>query len=184
MAGWGLDNNLTRQISAKDPVQIAMAKGLVAGAVALGLAFSTGRGFPLGLAAAGGLVVGAVCYGLSLVLFIKGLEGLGAFRTGALFSVGPFAGALASIVLLGDRVTPLMGAAGVLMAGAVGLVILEKHVHAHHHDRLVHAHAHVHSDLHHGHDHGEEVRGPHVHEHVHEETDHVHGHWPDTHHRH
>ncbi len=184
MAGWGLDNNLTRQISAKDPVQIAMIKGLVAGAFALGLAFATGRGFDLGVAAAGGLAVGAVCYGLSLVLFIKGLEGLGAFRTGALFSLAPFAGALASIVLLGDRVTPLMGAAGALMAGAAGLVVLEKHIHAHHHDRLVHSHAHVHSDLHHGHAHEGKARQPHAHEHVHEETDHIHGHWPDTHHRH
>lgn len=184
MAGWGLDNNLTRQISAKDPVQIAMIKGLAAGAVALGLAFATGRGFDLRIAAAGGLAVGAVCYGLSLVLFIKGLEGLGAFRTGALFSLAPFVGSLASVVLLGDRVTPLMGAAGALMAGAAGLVVLEKHVHAHHHGRLVHSHAHVHSDLHHEHAHEGNLREPHAHEHVHEETDHIHGHWPDTHHRH
>lgn len=186
MAGWGLDNNLTRQISDKDPVQIAMAKGLVAGAVALGLAFSMGRGFSPGLPAFGGLVVGAVCYGLSLVLFIKGLKGLGAFRTGALFSLAPFAGALSSIALLGDRVSPVMAAAGLLMAGAVALVVREKHVHAHRHDRLAHSHAHVHSDLHHLHDHqGEgEVREPHAHKHVHEELDHIHGHWPDIHHRH
>jgi drug/metabolite transporter (DMT)-like permease len=184
MAGWGLDNNLTRQISDKDPVQIAMLKGLVAGAVALGLAFSLGRGFSLGLPVLGGLAVGALSYGLSLVLFIKGLKGLGAFRTGALFSLGPFVGALASVLLLGDRVGPLMAAAGLLMAGAVALVVREKHIHAHHHDRLVHSHAHVHSDLHHGHAHKGETREPHAHEHVHEETDHVHGHWPDTHHRH
>ncbi|MBM3306258.1 MAG: EamA family transporter [Candidatus Aminicenantes bacterium] len=184
MAGWGLDNNLTRQISDKDPVQIAMAKGLVAGAVALGLAFSLGRGFALGPPVAAGLAVGAVCYGLSLVLFIKALKGLGAFRTGALFSLGPFVGALASIALLGDRVGPLTAAAGLLMAGAVALVILEEHTHAHHHDRLVHSHAHVHSDLHHGHAQGDKAGEPHAHEHVHEELDHVHGHWPDTHHRH
>jgi drug/metabolite transporter (DMT)-like permease len=184
MVGWGLDNNLTRQISDKDPVQIAMAKGLVAGAVALGLAFSIGQGFAPGLLAVGGLAVGAMCYGLSLVLFIKGLKGMGAFRTGALFSLAPFAGALASVALLGDRVSPIMAAAGLLMAGAVALVVREKHVHAHHHDRLVHVHAHVHSDLHHLHGHGGDVREPHFHEHVHEDLDHVHGHWPDTDHRH
>jgi len=184
MAGWGLDNNLTRQISDKDPVQIAMIKGLVAGAVSLGLAFSIGRGFALGLWILGGLAVGAVCYGLSLVLFIRGLKGLGAFRTGALFSLAPFAGALASVVLLGDRVGPATAAAGLLMAAAVALVVFERHAHAHHHDRLVHSHRHVHSDLHHGHAHEGAVREAHAHEHVHEEMDHVHGHWPDTHHRH
>ena len=184
MAGWGLDNNLTRQISAKDPVQIAMVKGLVSGAFSLVLAFVLGKGFALGFPVLGGLAVGALCYGLSLVLFIKGLKGLGAFRTGALFSLAPFAGALASILVLGDRVRPAMAAAGLLMVAAVSLIVRETHVHAHHHDRISHAHAHVHSDLHHLHGHEGEVREPHVHEHVHEETDHVHGHWPDTDHRH
>ena len=35
---WGIDNNLTRKLSSADPVQIAMLKGLVAGAVNLALA--------------------------------------------------------------------------------------------------------------------------------------------------
>src|SRR5262249_52701255 len=34
---WGIDNNLTRKLSASDPIQIAMAKGLVAGAVNLSI---------------------------------------------------------------------------------------------------------------------------------------------------
>src|SRR6267143_1051832 len=42
---WGIDNNLTRKLSAADPLQIAMIKGLVAGAVNLALAL--GRGAPL-----------------------------------------------------------------------------------------------------------------------------------------
>ena len=184
MAGWALDNNLTRQISGKDPVQIAMVKGLVSGAVSLTLAFSLEQGFALGLPVVGGLAVGALGYGLSLVLFIQGLKGLGAFRTGALFSLAPFAGAVASVLVLGDRVRPGMAAAGLLMAAGVALVVREKHVHAHHHGRLAHAHDHAHSDLHHVHPHQGDVREPHAHEHVHEETDHVHGHWPDGDHRH
>jgi len=184
MAGWGLDNNLTRQISGKDPVQIAMVKGLVSGAFSLGLAFALGQGVSPQLPVVAGLAVGALGYGLSLVLFIKGLNGLGAFRAGALFSIAPFAGALASILVLGDRVRPGMAAAGLVMAAAVALVVREKHAHAHHHDPMTHAHAHVHSDLHHDHAHEGDVREPHVHGHVHEVTDHVHGHWPDSGHRH
>ena len=34
---WGIDNNLTRKLSASDPVQIAAVKGLVAGAVNTGV---------------------------------------------------------------------------------------------------------------------------------------------------
>ena len=185
MAGWGLDNNLTRQISDRDPVQIAMLKGLVAGAFSLSLAFGIGRGFALGRPVAAGLAVGALGYGWSLILFIKGLKDLGAFRAGAIFSVAPFAGAMASVLILGDRIKPVMAAAGLLMAAAVVLIVCEEHAHAHHHDRLMHTHAHAHSDLRHAHAHaGIEEPEPHSHEHTHEETDHVHGHWPDTHHRH
>src|SRR5438270_6532885 len=39
---WGLDNNLTRRLSAADPVQIALIKGLAAGAVNLVLALLVG----------------------------------------------------------------------------------------------------------------------------------------------
>jgi hypothetical protein len=39
---WGVDNNLTRNLSAADPVQIAMIKGLVAGATNLVLAMAAG----------------------------------------------------------------------------------------------------------------------------------------------
>jgi drug/metabolite transporter (DMT)-like permease len=184
MIGWGLDNNLTRRISDKDPVQIARIKGLVAGVVSTSAAFILGQGFRLDGAVAKGLLLGAICYGLSLILFIRALKGLGAFRAGAFFSFGPFVGSLASLWLLKDSVRWPMAAAGLLMLAGVMLVISEKHVHGHRHERTVHAHSHSHGDLHHRHTHEGAVLEPHTHEHIHEEMDHVHGHWPDTHHRH
>jgi drug/metabolite transporter (DMT)-like permease len=184
MVGWGLDNNLTRQISDKDPVQIARIKGLVAGSVSTALAFILGQGFRPVPAAAAGLLIGAVCYGLSLVLFIRALKGLGAFRTGAFFSLGPFVGSLVSLVLLKDALRWPMTAAGLLMLIAVALIIGEKHIHAHRHEPTVHSHSHSHQDPHHRHAHKEEVGEPHAHEHVHEGIEHAHSHWPDTHHRH
>lgn len=184
MLGWGLDNNLTRRISDKDPVQIARFKGLAAGTVSTAAAFLMGRGFRLDGAAAAGLALGAVCYGLSLVLFIRALKGLGAFRTGIFFSLGPFVGSLASVLILGDRVGLPAAAAGLLMIVGVALVATERHVHSHRHERTAHTHAHRHDDPHHRHGHQGPAREPHSHEHVHEATEHVHGHWPDTHHRH
>ncbi|HET7717618.1 MAG TPA: DMT family transporter, partial [Bauldia sp.] len=64
---WGIDNNLTRRLSAADPVQIAMIKGLVAGAVNTALALSSGDLLPTAgpLAVAG--LVGFIGYGASLV---------------------------------------------------------------------------------------------------------------------
>ena len=90
---WGVDNNLTRQLSSADPVQIAAIKGLCAGAVNLTLALMAGAHLP-GLAALGGAaVVGFFGYGVSLVLFVLALRHLGAARTGAYFSTAPFLGA-------------------------------------------------------------------------------------------
>src|SRR6266511_2194763 len=65
--GWALDNNLTRKVSLSDPLQIAMVKGLVAGAINLLLALWQGAHVPdlATLAAAG--FVGLLEYGLSLV---------------------------------------------------------------------------------------------------------------------
>ena len=39
---WGIDNNLTRKLSAADPLQIAMIKGLAAGAVNFAVALGNG----------------------------------------------------------------------------------------------------------------------------------------------
>ena len=43
---WGIDNNLTRQLSSADPVIIALIKGLVAGSVNLTLALMLGARLP------------------------------------------------------------------------------------------------------------------------------------------
>ena len=48
----------------------------------------------------------AVSYGASLLLYLRAQRALGAARQSALFAVAPFAGAAASIPLLGDRPAP------------------------------------------------------------------------------
>src|SRR5947209_16413799 len=67
---WGLDNNLTRRLSAADPVQIALIKGLAAGAVNLVLALIAGAQLPSASAIGGAALIGFIGYGVSLVLFV------------------------------------------------------------------------------------------------------------------
>src|SRR5262249_51506174 len=43
---WAIDNNLTRKLSAADPIQIAMVKGLAAGTVNLAIGFFRGAAGP------------------------------------------------------------------------------------------------------------------------------------------
>lgn len=75
---WGLDNNFSQKLSAKDPLQVAMVKGIAAGVVNLSLAAST-EGLPrLSPEIVGSAFgVGFACYGLSIVFFITALRHLG-----------------------------------------------------------------------------------------------------------
>jgi len=181
---WGLDNNLTRAVSAADPLQIAAIKGAVAGSVNLALGLALGNAVPgIGIAGAA-LAIGFASYGVSLVLFIYALRHLGAARTGAHFGTAPFIGAAVAVPLLGEPVTAALAAATALMALATWLVLTETHAHEHTHAHLEHTHRHVH-DEHHRHDHrGDEGPEPHSHEHVHLPINHAHPHLPDLHHRH
>jgi len=182
---WGIDNNLTRKVSASDAVQIAGIKGLVAGTVNLSIAAALGYSFPgPGSAAAAGLI-GFLGYGLSLVLFVLALRHLGTARTGAYFSFAPFVGATISLLMLGEAPGAFFWIAGALMAAGIWLHLTESHMHEHTHEPLTHAHQHSH-DAHHQHEHDFAWDGkePHSHPHHHAPLTHAHPHFPDIHHRH
>lgn len=182
---WGIDNNLTRKLSSADPVQIALIKGLVAGAVNLGLALVLGAHLPPAGPIAGAAIVGFLGYGVSLVLFVLGLRYLGTARTGAYFSAAPFIGAILSLPIFKEPLTARLVAAGALMALGLYLHLTERHAHTHGHEAMDHAHSHVHDD-HHQHDHAaDDPPGePHTHPHHHPPMRHKHLHYPDLHHRH
>lgn len=180
---WGIDNNLTRKLSAADPVQIAIIKGLAAGSTNLVLAMLLGAQLPAFGVLAGGAVVGFLGIGVSLVMFMLGLRHLGTARTGAYFSLAPFIGALVSLAMFRDGITLQLTGAAVLMALGLWLHLVERHEHEHQHLAVEHEHAHVH-DEHHQHAHDGPVAEPHSHLHRHEPMRHKHPHYPDLHHRH
>src|SRR3954451_5770971 len=181
---WGIDNNLTRKLSSSDPVQIAMIKGLTAGAVNLVLALWQGAAMPPAgtLAAAG--VVGFLGYGVSLALFVLGLRYLGAARTGAYFSLAPLVGALLAVAMLGEPLSVQLIIAGCLMGFGLWLHLAEQHEHEHLHEPMEHEHRHRH-DEHHQHEHSltDPPGEPHYHWHRHARLVHRHPHYPDLHHR-
>ncbi|MCG6876428.1 MAG: EamA family transporter [Betaproteobacteria bacterium] len=182
---WGIDNNLTRKVSASDAVQIAGLKGLAAGAFNTGLALALGVSLPDWDTAFAAGLVGLAGYGVSLALFVVALRHLGTARTGAYFSVAPFFGAAIALGLLGESAGAAFWVAALLMAAGVWLHLTERHDHLHEHGPLTHNHRHVH-DEHHRHSHDGQWDGtePHTHEHAHEPLVHRHPHYPDLHHRH
>jgi drug/metabolite transporter (DMT)-like permease len=183
---WAFDNNLTRNLSGKDPFTIARSKGLAAGITTLVIAWCAGEKFPLITPVIGSLCVGMFGYGVSLVLFVYALRHLGSARTGAYFGIGPFVGALVSVILLKDPITWLLLMAAFFMALGAWILLKEEHIHEHVHEYTWHEHRHTHEDGHHWHEHAEGIREDTDHSHLHEHKPlaHEHAHTPELHHRH
>jgi drug/metabolite transporter (DMT)-like permease len=180
---WGIDNNVTRKLSAANPVTIAMTKGLAAGGVNIVIAVARGTTLPSPGIASIAAIIGFFAIGVSLVLFVLALRHLGAARTGAYFSLAPFIGALIAVVVLRDPVSFNLVAAALLMGFGLWMHLTERHTHVHDHEAMDHEHSHVH-DAHHQHDHDGPVSEPHSHWHHHAPMRHKHPHYPDLHHRH
>ena len=177
---WGLDNNFTRNISAKDPLTIVAWKGLVAGTFSLLLGLFLGQQLPAPASILSIRLLGFISYGCSTMLFIYAMRGLGAARTSALYGTAPLAGVLLSFVIFRDPITLLFIFAAALMAAGALLLANEEHAHFHIHMPVVHEHRHQHDEFH-EHD---TTKIAHAHEHAHLHTEHEHGHMPDIHHRH
>ena len=206
---WGLDNNFTRNISAKNPFAIVAVKGIAAGLFSLLLSLSlhmTIPGIKIILLA---MVLGFFCYGISIVLFVYAFRALGRARTSSLFGTAPFVGAALSFLLFGFPPDTMFYISLPIMAIGAFLLLRENHIHKHIHPLFIHEHSHTHSDGHHAHLSQHEsslaeasassavtspaaasghstfsADEPHVHEHVHEAVEHEHPHSPDIHHRH
>jgi drug/metabolite transporter (DMT)-like permease len=182
---WAIDNNLTRKVSAANPMHIAAIKGLVAGTVNVSLAMAAGATIPPASAILAAGMVGLLSYGVSLTCFVLALRHIGTARTGAYFSTAPFIGAALSLIVLREQPQLLFWVAGGLMLVGVWLHLTERHAHFHRHEAITHDHLHMH-DEHHQHTHlpTDPPGEPHSHVHHHPELAHTHPHYPDIHHRH
>jgi hypothetical protein len=184
---WGIDNNFTRNISAKDPIAIARFKGLGAGIFSLLLALILGNKFPHIPVMFYALLLGCFSYGISFVLFVFALRSLGAARTSAFFGSAPFVGSALSFLILQGSSNYLFFISLPFMIGGALLLLSEDHSHLHTHDEIEHEHIHDH-DEHHLHKHisetGDLENSSHSHLHKHNIISHNHIHTPDIHHRH
>lgn len=181
---WGFENNMTRVLSEKDPLQVVVIKGFGSGFGALIISvFSSSLdvGFLYILSA---LFLGFVAYGLSIFFYVTAQRDLGAARTSIYYAAAPFVGVIASWLILREQVSFSFVIALVIMIAGTYLVISEKHSHIHSHEFIDHDHRHNHNDGHHNHKHEENLSIEHSHKHIHEEIQHKHSHSPDLHHKH
>ena len=181
---WGFENNCTRMLSLKDPLQIVVVKGFGAGIGSLIISMISKEYSRNVTYIALALLLGFVAYGLSIFFYIKAQRELGAARTSAFYAAAPFIGVLISWFILSEGITESFLIALIIMLVGTYFAVSEDHKHSHNHTKEVHEHKHNHNDGHHIHIHEQEVVTEHSHEHTHESVEHKHTHLPDLHHRH
>jgi drug/metabolite transporter (DMT)-like permease len=181
---WGLENNLTRLLSIKDPLQIVVVKGFGSGTGSLIITLILREYSTHILYLLLTLLLGFVAYGLSIFLYVSAQRELGAARTSAFYAAAPFIGVVFSWLILREAITGTFLTALAIMLAGTYFAVTEKHLHGHVHSEVTHEHKHTHPDLHHTHQHKPEFIGEHSHEHVHQTLEHKHAHSPDLHHRH
>ena len=96
---WGLENNCTRALSEKDPLEIVVVKGFGSGLGAMIVALVCGDHLPALLPALGALALGFVAYGLSIFFYIYAQRTLGAAKTSTWYAISPFIGVGLSLVI-------------------------------------------------------------------------------------
>lgn len=123
---WATSSNLTAQISAKDPLQVVMFRTGVSGGVNVLFALAIGNRLPT-LSMLGAIaLVGFFCVALTFLAFVMALRYIGASGAGTFFSLFPFSGAVLSILILHEPVTPQLLMAGVMMAVGLGFCLKRK----------------------------------------------------------
>jgi drug/metabolite transporter (DMT)-like permease len=112
---WGIENNCTRKLSSKNPLQIVMIKGIFSGtgSVVIGLICGE-RTVHLEIIPVV-LLLGFVAYGLSIYFYVYAQRILGAARTSAYYAVAPFIGVFLSLLIFREIPGILFVAALVLM---------------------------------------------------------------------
>ena len=96
---WGFENNCTRKLSSKNPLEIVVIKGFGSGTGSLVIAAALGEfcaNLPYMLLA---LLLGFFTYGLSILFYIYAQRDLGAAKTSAYYAVSPFMGAVLSLAI-------------------------------------------------------------------------------------
>jgi drug/metabolite transporter (DMT)-like permease len=97
-----VENNCTRRLSAKDPLEIVLLKGIFSGFGSVTIGLVIGERITHLRSVFAVLAVGCVAYGFSIFVYVYAQRLLGAARTSAYYAIAPFIGVLLSLVIFRD----------------------------------------------------------------------------------
>ena len=112
---WGVENNCTRKLSSKDPLQIVLLKGVFSGLGSVIIGLILGQRITVLWSVFAVLAVGFIAYGLSIFFYVYAQRLLGAARTSAYYAVAPFIGTALSLVIFRELPTITFISALILM---------------------------------------------------------------------
>lgn len=113
---WGFENNCTKNLSSKNPLEIVIIKGFGSGIGSLLIAAVTNElSFNMQYIFFA-LLLGFVAYGLSIFFYIYAQRYLGAAKTSAYYAVSPFIGAVLSLIIFRELPSASFLAALFIMA--------------------------------------------------------------------
>ena len=99
---WGMENNCTRKLSSKDPLEIVLLKGIFSGLGSVTIGLCLGERITMFWSIFAVLGVGFLAYGLSIFFYVYAQRLLGAARTSAYYAISPFIGTLLSFIIFRD----------------------------------------------------------------------------------
>jgi len=163
---WGLENNCTRKLSIKDPLEIVVIKGLGSGVGSLLVALVLKENASNLAYVAIALLLGFFSYGLSIYFYIYAQRYLGAAKTSAYYAIAPFIGVGLSLMIFRELPTTTFLIALFIMILGMYLASTEERKFS---LPLIHKHEHSHDDHRHSHSHFKYIFGSHSHLHIHKD---------------
>ncbi len=118
---WGIDNNLSKFLSKKrDIVMVTGLKCLIGGGILLIISAVLGIGISIPLVSLPYILsVGAFSIAFSILLFLFALREIGSMRTGVIFGMSSFFGAVFAFIILREPLTVVQTVSGLMMLVAV-----------------------------------------------------------------
>lgn len=123
---WGLENNFTKRLSVKNPIQVVIVKGLGVGIGSYIIAIlAKEKMITNGILIFGCLILGFFAFGISILLYVLSQRYIGAAKTSAYYAISPFISVVLSAVLLHEVITAQFMVAFLLMVAGIIIVVFD-----------------------------------------------------------
>ncbi len=135
---WGIENNCTKELSSKNPIEIVQIKGFFSGCGSLIISIIIGEKLnkTMTVFILYALILGFFAYGLSIMLYIYAQRNLGAAKTSVYYASAPFIGSIVSFFMFKDIASKLFILAFIIMLIGTFYTINDSEEHNHRHDGI------------------------------------------------